>query len=225
MLAHRRPEQQRTAAQHQHGRQQCQQQRVIDHVHGPHAARDAPHDRPGEVVRVPVRGEPLHPPEGIGGHARHEPQREPDDRPQREIPHRREDQPQHRHRQNRRNSGVQCSHTSAGVPCYRIHQPAGIDRQQQVGAGRQSHAGGDRRHTPRLASPVAHQECENVAHHVIGTSLNRTAHRILKGRAAGTLGLRFGLQSMCVVEKAATRLERQILRGGGRSTACLSEPD
>ena len=178
--AHRRPmpaQQHGGADEDQQRRQQGQQQRVVQHVHRPHAARHAPHDGAGKVVRMPVRREALHAPERIAREARHQPQREVNDGDQRKIPPSNQHGTQRCHAAQRPQCRVKCLQLCLigvrsrmrRVCCDGVHQPPGEDRHEEVGHGRHQHGSGNAGHQPCLASPVAEEECKNVAHCVIAS--------------------------------------------------------
>ncbi len=79
---HQRPahaEQHGGAHQHHERRKQRDQQRVVEDVERPHAARDLAHSRAGEAVGMPVGRKALHPLKRIGGDLAHHLERQRDD--------------------------------------------------------------------------------------------------------------------------------------------------
>ena len=87
--AHHRPgdgEQHGRTDQHDQRRQQRHQDRVVQQVERPHAARDLAHGRAGEAVGVPVGREALNAMESVRADVGHHLQRQLDDAHEAEVP-------------------------------------------------------------------------------------------------------------------------------------------
>ena len=98
---------------------------------------------------------------GFGANVTHHPQGEADDAAQR-------DAAQHDH------GGAECGHAeerclrgrcaAATTGGERVDQPAGFNRHQHFGNGRQHHGAADAQHAQWVAAPMVELEGENGAH-------------------------------------------------------------
>lgn len=127
---HQRPEpaeQQRRADEHDDGRQQRDQDRVVEQVERPHATGYLAHGRSGEAVGVPVGGETLDAVEGVGGDIRHHLQGQFDDGHEGEVAqHDTGERQRHQHR--RRPPSPRSRRRRRPQHCWRPRRPAGRNR-------------------------------------------------------------------------------------------------
>ncbi|MDT4839684.1 hypothetical protein FQZ97_734800 [compost metagenome] len=114
------------ADQHDDRRQQRDEQRVVQDVHGPHAARHLAHRRTGEAVGMPVGGEALHAVEGVGHDFIHHLQREGDDVLEYALAQQRAADAQCDQQPERREGGAPDQFVARGAGRHGVDQPAGI---------------------------------------------------------------------------------------------------
>ena len=154
---HHRPEQDGD------GGQQRQQQRVVQRVERPHAARDLAHDRAGEAVGVPVGREALDPVEGVLRDIAHHPQRQRDDAAPAEMAQDHHAGPQRHHGAEGGQGRVFGGFAVGGHQRQRIDQLSGEERHEDIGKRGRDHGEGDPCDKGGLAAPVAEREGENGA--------------------------------------------------------------
>ncbi len=155
-------QQHRCADEHDQRRQQRHEQRVVEQVERPHAARDLAHGRTGEAVAVPVGGETLHAMKCVRGNFTHHLQRQHDDVHERELAQQRAGQSEEGQRGERGRGRAPCQLLAgrAGSEC--VHEPPCVERRQDVGQCRQQREQDDGHDAPRLLAPMSNGETENV---------------------------------------------------------------
>lgn len=187
---HQRPEpaeQQRRADEHDDRRQQRDQDRVVEQVERPHAARYLAHRRSGEAVGVPVGGKALDAMEGVGGDIRHHLQRQFDDGHEGEVAqHDTGKRQRHQHGKGRHRR-IPRDLVGGSTAGNGIDQPAGIERRQHVGQGRQQERGHDERKPPWLAPPMTEREAKDDAKSARAQIYLKTSHDVIRAQASPVL--------------------------------------
>ena len=163
--AHHRPvgpEQHRRADQHHDRGQQRQDHCVVELVQRPHAARDLAHRRAGEAVCLPVRRKTLNFVECLRCNVGHDRQSQADDAGERDVPRDHHADAERQHGREGLHSEAQRRFAGIGGGCDRVHDAAGIERQQHMCERFQKHRGHDERRDEFLAPPVAEGEGEDA---------------------------------------------------------------
>ena len=156
-------EQYRRADEHHQRGKKRDEDRVVEQVERPHAARHLAHRRAGEAVGMPVGREALDTVEGIRRDVGHHLQREIDDLHEGDVTAGNRAGGERNQHQERRHRGIPGSGIGRRAARHRVDQAARIERRQDVGKRRDEHGNRDDGKTPRLPAPVAEREGENAA--------------------------------------------------------------
>jgi hypothetical protein len=149
--------------QHNEGRQQRNQHRVVQQVDRPHAARDLPHGGTREGLRVPVGRQALHAGEGVVGEAGHVAQRQPDDGADAAIAQRRHGRAERHHAKEQPQRRAEGRRPAVADG---IGQPACEQRHRHVAEHGGEHQRNGERRGQALPTPAGQDEAQGGAERV-----------------------------------------------------------
>ena len=149
------------AEQHHDGRQEGQEQHVVEFVERPHAAGDHPHGRARERVGVPLGRQALNPGEAVARDVAHGAQRQRHDEAPGEVAQPEPDEAQPRHggegRQRRPDRQIP---VAAGEG---VDEPPRVVGEEHVGERRERDGADQGRHQPDAPAPAPDHEGKHAA--------------------------------------------------------------
>ena len=184
--AHDRPvrgHQHHRSDEHDEGRQKREQQRVVQRVERPHAARDLAHGRSGEAVGVPVRRKALDAVEGVLPDLGHDAERERNNALPGQLAQDQHGKAEHRHAGEcpKRRAERRVARGSGG--CERIDDLAREHRNEDIGKCGGRDRRGDETGAQRLPPPMAEGEGKHGSDRIGARPAALWGHGVFSGTA------------------------------------------